>query len=63
MFVVLEATAIALLATLMASPEITRLLAENAYNEPFARTMLTVISILRRDPGVIFLVEFILSLE
>lgn len=63
LFVILAATAIALLGTPLASPampEIARVFAENAQNEPFARAILGAISILPGDPSVIFLVKFIL---
>lgn len=63
LFVILAATAIALLGTPLASPampEIAKVFAENARNEPFARAILTAISILPGDPSVIFLVKFIL---
>lgn len=63
LFVILAATAIALLGTPLASPampEIARVFAENAQNEPFARMILKAISILPGDASVIFLVKFIL---
>jgi len=63
LFVILAATAIALLGTPLASPampEIARVFAENAQNEPFARAILAAISVLPGDPSVIFLVKFIL---
>ncbi len=63
LFVILAATAVALLATPLASPampEIARVLAEKAKDEPFARAILNAISILPGDPSVIFLVKFIL---
>lgn len=63
LFVILAATGIALLGTPLASPampEIARVFADNALNEPFARAILTAISILPGDPSVIFLVKFIL---
>ena len=63
LFVILAATAIALLGTPLASPampEIARVFAENAQNEPFARAILAAISILPGEPSVIFLVKFIL---
>ena len=63
LFVILAATAVALLATPLASPampEIARVFAENAQNEPFARAILAAISILPGDPNVMFLVKFIL---
>ncbi len=63
LFVILSATAIALLATPLVSPampEIARVFAENAQNEPFAKAILNAISILPGDPSVIFLVKFIL---
>ncbi len=63
LFVILAATAIALLATPLASPampEIAKVFAENASQEPFARMILSAISILPGDPSVIFLVKFIL---
>lgn len=63
LFVILAATGIALLGTPLASPampEIARVFAENAQNEPFAIAILKAISILPGDPSVIFLVKFIL---
>ena len=63
LFVILAATGIALLATPLASPampQIARVFADNAANEPFARAILSAISILPGDPSVIFLVKFIL---
>lgn len=63
LFVILAATAIALLGTPLASPampEIARVFADNAQNEPFARMILGAISILPGDASVIFLVKFIL---
>ena len=63
LFVILAATAVALLGTPLASPampEIARVFAENAQQEPFARAILNAISILPGDPSVIFLVKFIL---
>lgn len=63
LFVILAATGIALLGTPLASPampEIARVFAENAQNEPFAIAILQAISILPGDPSVIFLVKFIL---
>ena len=63
LFVILAATAIALLGTPLASPampEIARVFAEHTQNEPFARAILAAISILPGDPSVIFLVKFIL---
>jgi MFS family permease len=63
LFVILAATAIALLGTPLASPampEIARVFADNAQNEPFARAILAAISVLPGDPSVIFLVKFIL---
>lgn len=63
LFVILAATAIALLATPLASPampQIAKVFAENANNEPFARAILSAISILPGEPSVIFLVKFIL---
>ena len=63
LFVILGATAIALLATPLASPampEIARVFAEQAESEPFARAILGAISILPGDPSVAFLVKFIL---
>ncbi|MFB3078812.1 MAG: hypothetical protein ACE1Y4_12495, partial [Lysobacterales bacterium] len=61
LFVILAATGLALLATPLASPampEIARVFAQNAENEPFARAILSVISILPGDPSVIFLGQF-----
>ena len=63
LFVILAATGLALLATPLASPampQIARVFAENAANEPFAQAILSAISILPGDPSVIFLVKFIL---
>jgi MFS family permease len=63
LFVILAATAVALLATPLASPampEIARVFAENAQSEPFARAILAAISVLPGDPNVMFLVKFIL---
>jgi len=63
LFVILAATGLALLATPLVSPampEIARVFAQNAENEPFARAILNAISILPGDPSVIFLVKFIL---
>ena len=63
LFVILAATAIALLGTPLASPampEIARVFAQNAQNEPFARAILSAISILPGEANVIFLVKFIL---
>jgi MFS family permease len=63
LFVILAATALALLSTPLAAPampEIARVFAENAINEPFARSILAAISILPGEPSVIFLVKFIL---
>jgi len=61
LFVILAATGLALLATPLVSPampEIARVFAQNAENEPFARAILSVISILPGDPSVIFLGQF-----
>ena len=63
LFVILAATAIALLGTPLASPampDIARVFAENAQTEAFARAILSAISFLPGDPSVIFLVKFIL---
>jgi MFS family permease len=63
LFVILAATGIALLATPLASPampQIARVFAENAQNEPFARAILAAISILPGEASVIFLVKFVL---
>jgi MFS family permease len=63
LFVILAATAVALLGTPLASPampEIARVFADNAQNEPFAAAILNVIRILPGEPSVIFLVKFIL---
>ena len=63
LFVILAATAIALLATPLASPampEIAKTFAANAESEAFARGILSAISILPGDPSVIFLVKFVL---
>ena len=63
LFVILAATGLALLGTPLASPampEIARVFADNALNEPFARAILSIISVLPGDANVIFLVKFIL---
>ena len=63
LFVILAATAVALLATPLASPampEIARVFAENAQNEAFARAILAAIAVLPGDPSVMFLTKFIL---
>ncbi len=63
LFVILSATALALLATPLASPampEIARLFAEQAETEAFARMVLASISFLPGDPSAIFLVKFVL---
>jgi MFS family permease len=63
LFVILAATALALLGTPLASPampEIAKVFAGNAENEPFARAILAAISVLPGEPSVIFLVKFIL---
>ncbi len=63
LFVILAATGFALLGTPLASPampEIARVFADNAQNEPFARAILSAISVLPGDASVIFLVKFIL---
>jgi len=63
LFVILAATAVALLGTPLASPampEIARVFAQHAQNEPFAVAILNAISVLPGDPSVIFLVKFIL---
>ena len=63
LFVILAATAVALLATPLASPampEIARVFADNAQNEPFARAILAMIDVLPGDPTVMFLTKFIL---
>ena len=63
LFVILAATAVALLGTPLASPampEIARVFADKALEEPFARAILNAISVLPGDPSVIFLVKFIL---
>lgn len=62
-FVILGATALALLATPLASPampEIAREFAANAQSEPFARGILAMISVLPGEANVNFLVKFIL---
>lgn len=62
-FVILGATALALLATPLASPampEIARVFAERAETEAFARMILSMISILPGEANVNFLVKFIL---
>ena len=63
LFVILAATGLALLGTPLASPampEIARVFADNALNEPFAKAILSIISVLPGDANVIFLVKFIL---
>ncbi len=63
LFVILAATGLALLGTPLASPampEIARVFADNALNEPFAKAILNIISVLPGDANVIFLVKFIL---
>ncbi|MDH3747262.1 MAG: MFS transporter [Gammaproteobacteria bacterium] len=63
LFVILASTALALLATPLASPampEIAKVFAENAQSEPFASAILTAISVLPGDANVMFLVKFIL---
>ena len=63
LFVILGATAIALLATPLVSPampEIARVFADQAESEPFARAILGAISIVPGEPSVAFLVKFIL---
>lgn len=63
LFVILAATAVALLATPLASPampEIARVFADNIHNEPFARMVLAAIDVLPGDPSVMFLTKFIL---
>ncbi len=63
LFVILASTALALLATPLASPampEIARLFAEQAQTEAFARMVLASISFLPGDPNAIFLVKFVL---
>ena len=63
LFVILAATGLALLGTPLASPampEIARVFADNALNEPFAKAILNIISVLPGDADVIFLVKFIL---
>ena len=63
LFVILAGTPIALPGpppALLANPEIPRVFADNAQNEPFARMILGAISILPGDASVIFLVKFIL---
>lgn len=63
LFVILAATAIALLATPLASPampEIAKVFAERALTEPFAQSILSAISIFPGEPDVFFLVKFIL---
>ena len=63
LFVILAAAALALLATPLASPampEIARVFADQARNEPFARAVLASISFLPGDPSAIFLVKFVL---
>ncbi|MFQ5348652.1 MAG: MFS transporter [Rhodothalassiaceae bacterium] len=62
-FVILAATALALLATPLASPampEIARVFAERAATEPFARGILALIDLLPGTPNVNFLVKFIM---
>jgi MFS family permease len=63
LFVILAATALALLSTPLAAPampEIAKVFAANATDEPFAAAILAAISILPGEPSVIFLVKFIL---
>jgi MFS family permease len=63
LFVILAATALALLSTPLAAPampEIAKVFAANATNEAFAAAILSAISILPGEPSVIFLVKFIL---
>jgi len=63
LFVILTATALALLATPLASPampEIARIFAEQAQTEAFARALLAAISFLPGEPSAIFLVKFVL---
>lgn len=63
LFVILAATALALLSTPLAAPampEIAKVFAANATDEPFAAAILSAISILPGEPSVIFLVKFIL---
>ena len=63
LFVILAATAIALLATPLAAPampEIAKIFAEQAQTEAFARAVLASISFLPGEPNAIFLVKFIL---
>lgn len=63
LFVILAATAVALLGTPLASPampEIAKDFAGNAQNEPFARAILAAIDMLPGEHSVIFLVKFIL---
>lgn len=63
LFVILAATALALLSTPLAAPampEIAQTFAGNAQTEAFARAILAAISFLPGEPSVIFLVKFIL---
>ena len=63
LFVILASTALALLATPLASPampEIARIFAEQAQTESFARMVLASISFLPGEPNAIFLVKFVL---
>ena len=63
LFVVLAATAVALLATPLAAPampEIARVFADQALTEPFAQALLSMISFLPGEPSAIFLVKFTL---
>lgn len=63
LFVLLAATAVALLATPLAAPampEIARTFAENAVTERFASVLLSAIAFLPGEPNVGFLVKFIL---
>ncbi len=63
LFVILAATALALLSTPLAAPampEIAKVFADNAQNEPFAAAILAAISRLPGEPSVMFLVKFIL---
>lgn len=63
LFVILAATALALLSTPLAAPampEIAQTFAGNTQTEAFARAILAAISFLPGEPSVIFLVKFIL---
>ena len=63
LFVILGATAIALLATPLASPampEIARVFADAVQNDPFSRALLESLAFLPGEPNAMFLTKFIL---